>query len=514
MCNTTGWSYWWFRNKFNASPGQKIEKVTVDQPGSITYQCGVQSNAHQHAEFSDSVTLTVLEKPKVKLCSPEKTIYVGDTVTLECSHEDVKSDTTGWSYWWYRNGGYPSPGQKIKTITLDQPGSITYQCSVENNAYQHAEYSDHVTLTVLDTLYSDLVDPPKDKSKDEHSNLNVSALTEKMPEDSLDVLYSDIEVKNATDASPAADPSSFYASILPRKDKLKSNGPIYEGDKVSLRCQLKGNPAGWKYELYWDGYSNTNPYKTQRESTFTIGPVTRSFSGQYWCQAGKGGHQWKYSENVKLDVSVRRAKLQLKSDGPIYEGDKVSLHCQLDGNPVGWTYGIYKWESIHSYLYKVQTESTFTFSPVTHSQRGWYRCVGGKGDVYSTYSKYVWLEVSEENSDMLYSVLMDPPKGKNKDDSAIEFNDDVVYSDLVKGKLMKKRENLPEEATGVLYSDIKLKNASGSRSDLKSLQLTHLCLSSTSGIPSWSIAICLKVWLCGVAIMVYSSIQYGKRKNT
>ncbi|KAG2466335.1 FCRL6 protein, partial [Polypterus senegalus] len=151
-----------------------------------------------------------------------------------------------------------------------------------------------------DVVYSDLVKGKLMMKRDEHSNLNVFALTEKMPDESTDVLYSDIKTRNAT---------------------------------------------------------------------------------------------------------VRGAKLQLKSNEPIYEGDEVSLHCQLDGNPVGWTYEIYKEASTHSYLHKVQTESTLTFSPVTQSQRGYYRCRAGKGGVYSTYSEYVWLEVSERFSKPTLSVL-------------------------------------------------------------------------------------------------------------
>ncbi|XP_039598464.1 leukocyte immunoglobulin-like receptor subfamily B member 3 [Polypterus senegalus] len=178
------------------------------------------------------------------------------------------------------------------------------------------------------------------------------------------------------------------------KLQVKSNGPIYEGDEVSLHCQLNGNRIGWTYEIYkWESTYQYH-YKVHTESTFTFSPVTQSQRGYYRCRAGKGGVYSTYSGYVWLEVSVRGAKLHLKSNGPIYEGDEVSLHCQLDGNPVGWTYEIYKGESTHSYHYKGQTESTFTFSPVTHSQRGSYRCRAEKGGVYSTYSEYVWLEVS------------------------------------------------------------------------------------------------------------------------
>uniref|UniRef100_A0A8C4SR86 Ig-like domain-containing protein n=2 Tax=Erpetoichthys calabaricus TaxID=27687 RepID=A0A8C4SR86_ERPCA len=177
------------------------------------------------------------------------------------------------------------------------------------------------------------------------------------------------------------------------KLQLKSDGRIYEGDEVSLHCQLDGNAVGWTYEIYKRESTYQYFYKVHTESTLTFSSVTHSQRGQYRCRAGKGEVYSKYSEYVWLEVSERGAKLQLKSDGPIYEGDEVSLDCQLDGNPVGWTYEIYKWGLTYPYLYKKQTESTLTFSSVTHSQRGQYQCGGVKGGVYSTYSNDVWLEV-------------------------------------------------------------------------------------------------------------------------
>ncbi|XP_039598465.1 Fc receptor-like protein 5 [Polypterus senegalus] len=185
-----------------------------------------------------------------------------------------------------------------------------------------------------------------------------------------------------------------WCTVRGAKLQLKSNEPIYEGDEVSLHCQLDGNPVGWTYEIYKEASTHSYLHKVQTESTLTFSPVTQSQRGYYRCRAGKGGVYSTYSEYVWLEVSVRGAKLQLKSNEPIYEGDEVSLHCQLDGNPVGWTYEIYKEASTHSYLHKVQTESTLTFSNVTQSQRGHYRCRAEKGGVYSTYSEYVWLEVS------------------------------------------------------------------------------------------------------------------------
>ncbi|XP_039597929.1 Fc receptor-like protein 5 isoform X2 [Polypterus senegalus] len=190
--------------------------------------------------------------------------------------------------------------------------------------------------------------------------------------------------------------SSAQYGVRGAKLQLKSNEPIYEGDEVSLHCQLDGNPVGWTYEIYKGASTHSYYlYKVQTESTFTFSPVTHSQRGYYRCRAEKGGVYSTYSEYVWLEVSVRGAKLQLKSNKPIYEGDEVSLHCQLDGNPVGWTYEIYKGASTHSYyLYKVQTENTLTFSPVTQSQRGYYRCRAEKRGVYSTYSNDVWFEVS------------------------------------------------------------------------------------------------------------------------
>uniref|UniRef100_A0A8C4TPY6 Ig-like domain-containing protein n=1 Tax=Erpetoichthys calabaricus TaxID=27687 RepID=A0A8C4TPY6_ERPCA len=72
----------------------------------------------------------------------------------------------------------------------------------------------------------------------------------------------------------------------------------------------------------------------------------------------------------------------VKPDGLIFEGDQMSLHCKVDGDPVGWTYELYG--SGATYPYKRHTDSTFIISPVTLSHNGGYRCRAVKGHAQST----------------------------------------------------------------------------------------------------------------------------------
>uniref|UniRef100_A0A8C4TSW6 Ig-like domain-containing protein n=1 Tax=Erpetoichthys calabaricus TaxID=27687 RepID=A0A8C4TSW6_ERPCA len=223
------------------------------------------------------------------------------------------------------------------------------------------------------------------------------------------------------------------------KLQLKSDGPIYEGDEVSLHCQLDGNPVGWTYEIYWTGLTYPYLYKRQTESTLTFSSVTRLERGQYWCRAGKGRVYSTYSEYVQLEVSERGAKLQLKSDGPIYEGDEVSLHCQLDGNPDGWTYELYR--NGYSYTYKTQRDSTFTIDPLTRLFSGWYRCRAGKGGHQSKYSEYVKLDVSV------------PPKLPNKPILIVLPSALVWEGDTVTLRCLSKSEVTGTQLTYRFYRD-------------------------------------------------------------
>uniref|UniRef100_A0A8C4SVF2 Fc receptor-like protein 5 n=1 Tax=Erpetoichthys calabaricus TaxID=27687 RepID=A0A8C4SVF2_ERPCA len=457
--DSTGWKYVWYKNGQASSRVQQIEEDTVTRAGSTQYQCGVERGDGNHNVYSERVTLTVMEQPKVtlKISKEDKPLYVGDTVTLECSFDSDKRDSTGWKYVWYKNGQASSRVQQIEEVTVTWAGSTQYQCGVERGDGNHNTYSERVTLTVMERT---------------------------------------------------------------GKFELKPDGEIFEGDKISLHCRLDGNPVGWTYKFYSSevGY----PFQTQNDSTLTISPVNLSHSGEYWCLAVKEELELT-TTIVRLEVSALKVTLSVSPSSPVKAGDSLNLTCTWTGgksSALNFTFSVQR----NNVIVKNNNKSAvFRIEQADKSHGGTYSCAvqlpgGGK-----SYSNEIEIEVQEhpltivylsvglslgflilllllfvyrrtrgvggkmisrkekeedvitsnggahqidtfnkeeENPGMLYSELVDPPMDKSKG-AAVESNDDVVYSDLVKEKLMKKSEEMPEASPEVTYSDIKLKNATG-----------------------------------------------------
>ncbi|XP_039597840.1 uncharacterized protein LOC120518894 [Polypterus senegalus] len=243
------------------------------------------------SEFCLLVCLTAVrslaqneEKPKVtlKISKEKKPVYVGDTVTLECSINSDKSDSTGWKYVWYKNGQVSSRVQQIEEVTVTQAGRAQYQCGVQRGDDDSNTYSKRVTLTVLERSV---------------------------------------------------------------KLELKPDGEIFEGDKISLHCQLDGDPVGWTYEFYnrealqvtlsvspsssvkegdslnltctWTGGKSSalkfafsfqrNKVTVKNNNTsavFRIEQADESHAGSYGCAVQLPGGGKSYSNEIEIQVQV------------------------------------------------------------------------------------------------------------------------------------------------------------------------------------------------------------------
>ncbi|XP_039598027.1 titin-like isoform X3 [Polypterus senegalus] len=332
--NPVGWTYELYTNKNqykkNAESTFTISSVILSHRGE--YWCKA-VNGKLYSVQSNRVKLQVSERPKVtvKLTNEKKPVYIGDTVTLKCSTE---SGFTDWNYYlWYKgdqtyrgNQIYGANGQIYTLSLVTDSDRGVYRCSAQSG---------------VSPRYSQISSP-------------------------------------------------FTLAVKERTAKLALNSKqIFEGDQVILYCQVDGDPAGWKYEFWWNG--SEQPYKSDMKSNFIISPVNVLHSGVYKCRAGKEGLYSKYSNDVQLQVSERTAKLTLNLK-LIFEGDQVILYCQVDGDPAGWKYELCR--NGCGKPYKSDVESTFTISPVNVSHSGVYKCRAGKGGIYSKYSNDVQLQVS------------------------------------------------------------------------------------------------------------------------
>ncbi|XP_051775783.1 killer cell immunoglobulin-like receptor 3DL1 [Erpetoichthys calabaricus] len=389
---------------------------------------------------------------------------MGDTVTLKCNTE---GGFTGWNYYWWYKEDQTNMGNQINSVNgqtytfqlVAQTDKGSYRCKAYSySSPRYSQTSHPVTLTT-------------------HERTAKLALNSKQ---------------------------------------------IFEGDQVILYCQVDGNPAGWEYELCWNGCEK--PYKSNVKSTFTISPVNVSHSGVYKCRAGKGGIYSKYSNDVQLQVSGIWVTLSASPSSSVKIGDSLNLICTWSENKTSHSKVTFIFLRNNKTIKSSSDSTVLTINQFNESHTGSYKCgveSAGGGITYSNeteikvqefsltvilvggglglfllillplfivYHRTRGLPCSGSNSarthkkvadanthvggavemdtlnkrEVLYSELVNLPKGKKKGDSAAKADSGVVYSDLIIGKLKKKKPG--KEPTGtqeVLYSDIKLKNVTG-----------------------------------------------------
>ncbi|XP_039597674.1 Fc receptor-like protein 2 [Polypterus senegalus] len=179
------------------------------------------------------------------------------------------------------------------------------------------------------------------------------------------------------------------------KLSLTPKEPIYTGDTVTMECRTQGNiPV---QQCSWFKRSEPNMDKEIEgitQATYLIQSASQSDSGVYYCNI-KNPFQFLVSSNpVTLTIQERTSRLRRISGHmleSVFVGDQVHLHCQVDGNPIGWQYELHKTGDRHPQI--TQVDQNFIISPVTFSHSGEYRCRAGKGDLYSNFSDPIQLLV-------------------------------------------------------------------------------------------------------------------------
>uniref|UniRef100_A0A8C4SYG9 Ig-like domain-containing protein n=1 Tax=Erpetoichthys calabaricus TaxID=27687 RepID=A0A8C4SYG9_ERPCA len=160
------------------------------------------------------------------------------------------------------------------------------------------------------------------------------------------------------------------------------------GEAVSLYCMVEGSPDKWLY--YWYKGNTTSQIsqlqtRSQKGKNYTVTSAALSDSGEYWCPA-----QLKLNFSNALTLKVQGKKppntaLILKpQQTPIFEGDMVTLSCEVDDSPAaGWRFWWFtnsNKSSIPTICKNGSQESKCTIQSVTLSYTAEYWCQAGRGE--------------------------------------------------------------------------------------------------------------------------------------
>ncbi|XP_026107134.1 Fc receptor-like protein 5 [Carassius auratus] len=142
--DVSSWSYIWSKDdsEIDVSQSQEYRISSVNESHTGRYSCtGRETGGSRSSHTSDTVTLTVSDKPKVSV--KPSSVFTGDTVTLSC---DV-GQSTGRTIVWYKNSKIIETGDQtitLRNVRVSDGGQ--YKCAV----YKETTQSKPVMLTVTE----------------------------------------------------------------------------------------------------------------------------------------------------------------------------------------------------------------------------------------------------------------------------------------------------------------------------------------------------------------------------
>ncbi|KAM9426679.1 Fc receptor-like protein 5 isoform 2-T2 [Pholidichthys leucotaenia] len=279
-------------------------------------------------------------KPKATLTADMTAVPVGGHVTLTCS---VRPASTGWKFSWFKDD---------KDLTVEETVShLNEQISVSQKG-----------------LYSC-----------RGGRGNPIYYTEKSPEVRIDATVS----------------NSVKVILQPYWSEF------YEGEKISVRCEIHGGDTEWDYE--WD---TTSSLKPSNQLEYSISSASSSHRGDYRCKGKEKSDQHKttsWSPSVRLMVSDRPRSFLTVSPSWLSPGVPATLKCDIKNPSQGWRFYWYKAvpHVSNRYINNHQllpsgVSGTAQDSYIIHRQThtAGYICRAGRGDpmIYAGYSepKFVW----------------------------------------------------------------------------------------------------------------------------
>ncbi|XP_037390575.1 leukocyte immunoglobulin-like receptor subfamily A member 3 [Pygocentrus nattereri] len=370
------------------------------------------------SEYSNSVTLTVKEKPKPELTSSHKgAALIGKPVVLYCKLDQ----SAGWRFYWFKHTQSPETetttethSYTISSVSVSEGGQYWCRAGRGTPVY-YTHYSDALWINVTErpkavvsiqpgdpvfigetvTLrcdiqgggvsnwqYSWFKDDPYRRVSNEHQ-YSISSVTE-----SHRGKYTCSGTERGTSrSSHTSDAVTLTVSETPKPELTSSHkGAALIGNPVVLYCELDQS-AGWRF--YWSKHTQSPENETKPETdSYTISSVSVSDGGQYWCRAGRGTpvYYTHYSDALWINVTgmTRSHSLTVSpSRAQHFSADSLSLSCERQSDSTGWRVRRYthseKVSDCSSGLGSV-TGSTCNISSLSTSHTGVYGCESESGE--------------------------------------------------------------------------------------------------------------------------------------
>ncbi|KAK2913295.1 hypothetical protein Q8A67_001694 [Cirrhinus molitorella] len=409
------------------------------------YKCKGQRNERpKSSQSSSAISLIMMDLPTSTLTvTPTNPVFTGETVNMKCK---IESDHSNWRYEWtyrqYTDSRYSvlqtSERYTVNRDTLTIKPSETsdggqYRCRGHIDGRSVSSYlSSAVSLFVKDLPTSTLTVTPtnpvftgetvsmKCKIESDHSNWRYEWTYQQYTGRRYSVLQTSgrytvnrdtLTIRGATKSDqgqykckgqrnerPNSSQSSSAISLimmdLPTSTlTVTSLNPVFTGETVSMKCEIKSDHSNWRYEWTYRQYTDsrysvlqTSERNTVNGDTLTIKPSKTSDGGQYWCQGHIDGRSVssKFSSAVSLFVKdLPTSTLTVTPTNPVFTGETVSMTCKIESDHSNWRYEWTYWQYTDSRYSVLQTSGRYTVNGDTltiqlsdTSDDGQYWCGG------------------------------------------------------------------------------------------------------------------------------------------
>ncbi|XP_065108599.1 basement membrane-specific heparan sulfate proteoglycan core protein-like [Paramisgurnus dabryanus] len=437
------WRYLWYKGGTGSSVFEgKIYTIRSPSDQDEFWCRGEKYGRPSSSQDSDHVTLSVKALPRVTvIVTPDRSVFIGETVTLKCEIED-QYRSLNWKYWWanrHTSERYTVNRDSLTITRFTQSDQDEYWCSAEiHGRPQSSRRSSSVDLTVK-ALPRATVRVTPDRSvftgetvtlkceiEDQYSNwrylwykdrtgtavFKENIYTIRSPSD-----QDKFRCRGERDGRPSSSQYSDHVTLsvkaLPSITvRVTPDRSVFTGETVTLKCEIEDQyrSLNWTYLWYKRGNEVFNSGRfTVNRGSLTINTITQSDQDKYWCSAEIHGRpQTKSSSAVNLTVNGSKPKPKLtSSEGSVLTGNTVTLKCHIDHWSTG---GKFYWYKNTQNTEKTTTETnSYTINRVKVSDGGQYWCRAGRGqpDYYTDYSDGLWINVKDSPKPV---VSVDPDK--------------------------------------------------------------------------------------------------------